>query len=290
MAAFLLAGLAGAFFGALAVAVRAGLARSPEAELGPLVISVVACGIVASAAAATGAFADASLADAWPFVAIGAGVPGASQLLFVRAIRDAGPSRAAVLIGTAPVISAALAVAFLDEPLRPELGVATILIVIGGVALTGEGSRPAGFKVVGAALALTCALAFAGRDNLVRAVARDGDLPPLVATTASLGGASLALLLYVAVTGRGRIPAGRLRGALVAFIPAAVCLAAAYGALLEAFDRGRVTVVAPLNATQSLWAVVLSALVLGKSEAIGRRLLVAAVLIVAGSALIGGTR
>jgi len=44
MDAFLLAGLAGALFGALAIAVRAGLARSPEPELGPLVNSAVAWG------------------------------------------------------------------------------------------------------------------------------------------------------------------------------------------------------------------------------------------------------
>ena len=59
---------------------------------------------------------------------------------------------------------------------------------------------------------------------------------------------------------------------------------------VEAFDRGRVTVVAPLNATQSLWAVLLAALVLGRSEAIGRRLVLAAVLVVAGGVLIGATR
>jgi len=50
MDAFLLAGLAGAFLGAPTVAVRAGLARSPEPELGPLVSSAVAWGIVGSAA------------------------------------------------------------------------------------------------------------------------------------------------------------------------------------------------------------------------------------------------
>ena len=60
--------------------------------------------------------------------------------------------------------------------------------------------------------------------------------------------------------------------------------------LLEAFSHGRVSVVAPLNATQSLWAVVFAAVVLGKTEAIGSRLVVAGVLIVAGGALIGVVR
>ena len=61
--------------------------------------------------------------------------------------------------------------------------------------------------------------------------------------------------------------------------------------LFEAFDRGRVSIVAPLNATQSLWAVVFSALVLGRAaDVIGRRLVVAGLLIVAGAAIIGIVR
>jgi uncharacterized membrane protein len=52
-----------------------------------------------------------------------------------------------------------------------------------------------------------------------------------------------------------------------------------------------VSIVAPLNATQSLWAVVFSALVIGRrGEMIGPRLVAAGVLVVAGSALIGIVR
>jgi uncharacterized membrane protein len=65
-------------------------------------------------------------------------------------------------------------------------------------------------------------------------------------------------------------------------------LALAYGCLFEAFDHGSVSVVAPLNATQSLWAVAFAGLVLGVSaELIGRPLVVAGVLVVGGAALIG---
>lgn len=290
MDAFLLATLAGALFGALTVAVRAGLTRVADAELGPFVMSLAGCAITAVVAAAAGGFGNTAASEVWPFVAIGAGVPGASTLVFFRAVRDAGAARAAVLIGTAPVISAALAVAFLGEPLQAALGVATILIVAGGTTLAGEGGRPLHFKLVGAVFALCCAVLFAVRDNLVRVAARGSDVPPLVAATASLAGAAMLLLVYLAVARRDRVFDARFRRAFPAFLPSAVFLATAYDALLEAFDRGRVTVVAPLNATQSLWAVLLSAVFLRRSEAIGRRLVVAALLIVAGGALIGATR
>ena len=82
-----------------------------------------------------------------------------------------------------------------------------------------------------------------------------------------------------------------LRPAVAGFAPAGLILGAAYACLLVAFDHGRVSIVAPLNATQSLWAVVFAAAVIGtKHEAIGVRLVLAGALVVAGSSLIGIVR
>jgi uncharacterized membrane protein len=64
----------------------------------------------------------------------------------------------------------------------------------------------------------------------------------------------------------------------------------AYAFLLTGFDHGRVTVVAPLYGTESLWAVVFSAIVLRRTEAVGVRLAAASLLVVAGGALISGFR
>jgi uncharacterized membrane protein len=57
--------------------------------------------------------------------------------------------------------------------------------------------------------------------------------------------------------------------------------------LFEAFYRGRVAIVSPLVATESLWGVGLSVLLLRGSEFVGRRLVAGALLIVAGGAVIG---
>jgi drug/metabolite transporter (DMT)-like permease len=291
VAAVLLGCLAAACFGGLAVAIRIGLTRRPEPELAPLVISVMGAGLVLVAAGATGSFGRSALHDLWPFAAIGALVPGLSQLLFVRAIRDAGPARASVLIGTAPIISAVLAVAFLGESLGPALAIATGLIVAGGTALAWERSRPAGFRRIGVVLALTCAVLFAVRDNLVRAATTDYDAAPLAAAAASLTGAAVALTVVLLLVRRNTVlDLRRVRVTITPFAPAAVLLGMAYVALVEAFARGTVTVVAPLNATQSLWAVVFASLLLGRSEAIGRRLILATALIVTGSILVGVTR
>src|SRR3712207_7511193 len=55
-----------------------------------------------------------------------------------------------------------------------------------------------------------------------------------------------------------------------------------YVALFEAYYRGRVTVVSPLVATESLWGVALSALLLRRHELVGPRLAAGAALVVAG--------
>ena len=59
-----------------------------------------------------------------------------------------------------------------------------------------------------------------------------------------------------------------------------------YLTLFEAYYRGRVSVVSPLVATETLWGVGLAALFL-RSALVGRRLALGAALIVAGAALIG---
>jgi drug/metabolite transporter (DMT)-like permease len=71
---------------------------------------------------------------------------------------------------------------------------------------------------------------------------------------------------------------------------AGVVTALAQATLFEALDRGRVTVVAPIVGTGVLWTVVFAAIFLGHSEPVGRRLFVVALLVVAGSTLVGATR
>ncbi|HEY1370642.1 MAG TPA: DMT family transporter [Gaiellaceae bacterium] len=288
MLAVLFAALAGCLFGALAVAVRQGLHRNPDANAGALVIAGGAA-IVSIVPAAFDA-GQMHVGDLWPFALSGLLVPGVSQLLFVLSVRDIGPSRASMLIGTAPLMSVLVALVLLGEPFRPELLGGTMLVVAGGAALARERVRPEHFRAFGIVLGLICAVMFAVRDNLVRWGARDTHPPPLLAATTSLLAAGALLLVFLLVRDRKALGT-RLRRAVPAFAPAAILLAVSYDLLFEAFDRGRVSIVAPLNATQSLWAVVFAALVVGAaSEAIGRRLVVAGLLIVGGGALIGVVR
>jgi drug/metabolite transporter (DMT)-like permease len=286
--AIALAGLAGAALGALAVAVRWGM-RRVDTQLGAL--AAVAIGAVLAVAAATPATAThgLDLGALWPFLVAGLIAPGASQIYLTLAVRHAGPSRAAILMGTAPLISILIALSVLEEPFRPLLVCGAALIVLGGATLARERARPQHFRARGAALALLCALLFGMRDNLVRWGARDSHPPALQAAASSLVAAAILLLAHGLILRRARLWQD-LRHAVPAFAPAGLALASGYGALLAAFDRGDVSIVSPLSATGSLWAVLLGALLLRGSEAVGRRTVVSALLVVAGASLIGVAR
>jgi drug/metabolite transporter (DMT)-like permease len=138
-------------------------------------------------------------------------------------------------------------------------------------------------------LALVCAVMFSVRDNLVRWATQDVHPPPLVAVSASLLGAFVTVSAYVLATRRQGLGTA-VRKAAPLFLPAGVVLAFAYSCLVLGFAHGRVSIVAPLNATQSIWGVALSAVFLRRTEAVGRRLVLAAVLVVAGSAIVGIVR
>ena len=290
MLAVLFGALAGALFGAFALAVRSGLSRGADPQVGAVVITGIGLVLSAAIAAPSAVAENVRIGDLWPFLLVGALAPGASQIIFILAVRDAGPSRASILIGTAPLMSVAIALVLLHEPFRPLLVLGTALVVAGGAALARERARPEHFRALGAVLALACAALFAVRDNVARWAARDTHPPALVASTVSLLSAFAIILVYLLVARRDALRS-QLGRALPAFAAAGVGLALAYDSLLEAFDRGRVSIVAPLNATQSLWAVLFSALLIGRrGEVIGPRLVAAGLLVVAGGALIGIVR
>jgi drug/metabolite transporter (DMT)-like permease len=283
----LLAAGAALSFGALAVTIRLALHPPIDAEAASLVTTFIAGACCVMLAAAKDDFSGLDWSDTWPFLVTGLFAPGISQIMFTRAVGVIGPSRTAILVGISPVLSAAIAVTVLGEPLHVALVLGTLLVVAGGTLLVRERGGPAALLSLGIALGLSAALLFAVRDNLVRWAARGSDVPGFVAASASLVSASLVIAVVVALRPSG---AARVRQAFRPFLLSGLVYGVSYACLYSAFDRGRVTVVAPLVATESLWAVLVSLVVLRRSERIGLRLLLAAALVVGGGALISSFR
>jgi drug/metabolite transporter (DMT)-like permease len=254
----LLACLSAALFGALAVAIRLALRQSSDPELGALATTLIALALCTLAGIPS--LDDLEGSELLSFALAGAIAPGIVQILFFRAVRDAGPARTAVLVGTAPLIAALTAVAWLGEPVRLALVAGTLAIVSGGILLARERIRPAHFRAIGAALAITAAALIALRDNVVRWLAVDADVPSLAAASASLAGGTAAIGAYLVL--RHRRGLAITGSALAAWLAPGVLFGLSYAAMFEAYYRARVTVVSPLVATESLWGVLLYALLL----------------------------
>jgi drug/metabolite transporter (DMT)-like permease len=210
--------------------------------------------------------------------------------MLILAIRDAGASRTSVVVGCAPLVAATLAIVLLDEPFEGALALGAALIVGAGLLLVGETTRPAGFRVVGIAFACAATILFSTRDVLVRWYSTESALGPEEAAAAALVAGALVMTAYAALARRGALGEALARPALLHFLPAGALFGISYVLAFEAYYRGKVTVVSPLIATESLWAVILSALVLRRSEAVGARLVLAAVLVVLGGVIIGAHR
>ena len=279
--------LAGVLFGLLTALVRRGLMRQPNALVGAMVITSSAALMVLAVTILTGKGGDLlEFRMAAGYFALGIVVPGISQILFVVAVREVGASRTAIMIGTAPLLATIIAVAFRGEALVIGLVAGTVLIVIGGASLAWDRNLPPGFRARGMLFAFFCALLFAVRDNAVRMLGGASDMDPLAATTWTLIGAAVAVAVYATIARRGAVLT-EYRSVFRSFIPAGVVFALAYLALVVALEIGRVIVFAPLNAMQSMWTVLFAWLLLGKSDGIGTRIVLAMLLVVSGGILIG---
>ena len=287
MDALLLACFAGFCLGVLSVGTRLALQRAPSVLSGSFVMNLGAFLVVSAIALVAGvSSADFDLEALWPFMVIGAVVPGTTQMLYVQAVRDAGASRTQVVMAAAPLVAAVLAVALLNESWNALLIVGTLLVVSGGMALAWDKRRPDGFRAVGILVALIVAILSGGRDTATRWILSETEVSAFVEAATALLAATVMAAVWAAVRRRGPLDVGALRAAALPFGSVAILMGASYAAFFKAFDLGQVTRVAPLIGTYALWSVALSALFLGRSEGVGRRLVASALLVVAGAALV----
>jgi drug/metabolite transporter (DMT)-like permease len=271
----LLALASAALFGAMTVAVRLGLRGLNDAG-GAALATIIPALVVALIAASF----RHDVHHAWPFLLAGLLAPGGSQLLFTLAVAEIGASRTSVAVGAAPLVAVAIALIFLGEPLRAPLLLGAIAIVTGGILLAAERDRPGHLRARGLLYAAGAATLFATRDNVVRAL--HAHASPETAAAATLVAGTLVALAWTR-----RLPTTT---ELRRLAPAGVFFGLSYVCLFEAYWRGRVTVVSPLVATESLWGVGLSVLLIRQTEGVGRKLAFGALLVVLGSAVIGAYR
>ena len=284
--------LAGMLFAVNATFTRLALDRTRIRTDVAAVATVMTAATVASIIAIIGGvrLSDLSWADSKGFFVIGIIVPGVAQLTFYAAIRLAGPSRSAIMLGTVPVWSVVLAIIFLNEHWSASVVVGTLLAVMGSILLATEGITKGSVSRLGLLLAALTALQFAIRDVLARSVTQESNLDSSTAAAVTLGVGAVVLIGVAVGTAGPREFSENLRRSMPAMLIPGVAVGLAMPALLAAFERSRVGIVSPiLGTTQTVGAVLLSGLLIGGTE-INKRVVLAVSVTLAGGTLIGITR
>lgn len=209
------------------------------------------------------------------------GTVGGRLLRFIS-IDRVGASISAALINLSPLISAALAIVLLGEPVTGPTAVGTLVIVAGAVLLS-VGGRQTGYRPWHLTLPLLSATCFG-----VVAILRKLGLGGAGAVMGSAINVTAALIAFSALlVASGRRDAMGCRGrSLAYFVAAGVAENAGVFMNVVALGAGTVSVVAPLNATSPVFTLLLSFFFLRGLETLTRRIVVGTLLIVAGVYLI----
>lgn len=268
-------------FGVAGVLLRRGLQHAPP--LAAAVVSItVTTAFVWCVTLVSGSVDRLFTWKIWPFLLAGLVAPGLARLMFFVGIDRIGVARAFSLMAAAPLFAVLIAIAALGERPTPLMLAGAVAIVGGSMLLARRSRHEVPWRRRDMIFPALGALGFALRDNLSRWGLRDfGDA---LAAAAAATVTSLLVMWICAVAWRARL---RLPGTSLAFFAlSGVCEGTAYLLMWRALAIGDVSVVSPLVNSHSIVAIALSAIFLRDLERVTWRILVAAVLIVLGVALV----
>ena len=190
-----------------------------------------------------------------------------------------GASRSSAIRGISPVVTAFLAVAVFGEVVTPVRWAAIAAIVAGAVLVSwNPGADRKGWIGLGVLYAFGAAAGYGIRPILIKYGLNIADTP----LAAGMIGSAAALIYSLWRENPAGVRITRFDVSFWLFLVAAVVGALGTVSLIFAISLGEISVVYPLSSSAPLFAVVFTALLLRGVEDLGWRLLLGAVLIVAG--------
>lgn len=225
------------------------------------------------------------------FVVTGLTATALARFLNYVGVQRAGASINAATVNTRPVWATILAVLLLGEAVTVQGALGILVVVSGLVALAfSEGGDVAGWRLRDLAFPLAAALTFAGGNVARRFAFTETDVGALEGVAINETAGLVGLLVFLLIR-HGRDIDSFLRAprqAYAYFVGCGLLSALSLFTLFEALDRGQVVLVDPLSSPTSLFAILFTFLFLREFETVTVRLVVGAVLVVTGVALITG--
>ena len=214
------------------------------------------------------------------FVAVGLAVPGVTRVLSFRGIRTMGSSITSTIVNTTPMFSTVLAILILHE--RPaSLVLLGVALTVCGLITVSWGGEKTSYKRIELIYPFMCALLFAMKDIAVRWGLADGTGQPILAAGIAALTSTLEIYLITRfVQGEKFVwPVARV---CRWFIASGVFTGGSFLFMYVAYSLERVSIVAPLVNSYTVFVSLLTPLMAREIETITARKLAGAALVVAG--------
>jgi drug/metabolite transporter (DMT)-like permease len=220
----------------------------------------------------------------WPYVLGGLFAPSLARVLLYYGYNHMGLARAAVLGGTVPLFSVAVAVIFLGERPSPLMLVGTVSVVLGVGALSYARHPGKTWPRWAIIFPLGAAFGFAMRDIFSKVGL---EMIPLALGGASVTSTTSVVVLYLSFLIRKE----RERIVLTArsfwlFFFSGVLLVGAYVSIFVALKLSMVSLVSPIVNVHPFISVLLSYLFLQSTERVNWRVVFGGILVVGGATTI----
>ena len=220
------------------------------------------------------------IADNLIYVAVGLFVPGLTRVLSFRGIRTMGSSITSTIVNTTPMFSTVLAIVILGE--RPSaLVLVGVLLTVGGLITVSSGGEKTSYPKIELAFPFLCALLFSMKDISVRwGLGGGGGQPILAAAIAAL---TSTIEIYAITryfqSEKFALPPLPVLGW---FVWSGIFTGGSFLFMYLAFSMERVSVVAPLVNSYTVFVAILTPVMARHIERLTPRKITGAALVVAG--------
>ena len=218
------------------------------------------------------------------FLVSGCLQPLFARALYYKALTRMGVSRAGPLRGAEPLFATAIAVSVLHEQPAVPVYVGTVLIVASVWTISAGESGSANWRPLDALFPLGAALVSAISQTLRKQGLNILPDPFVAAATVTSVTLTLLVIFLISTNRTGQLR--MKRESFLLFFSAALVALSAQIANFIALSRADVSVIIPLLNTTPLFAVLFSGLFLRGMETVSPRILLGAILMVAGVVII----
>lgn len=218
------------------------------------------------------------------FIAGGIFAPAIGQTLGYIGMERIGVARSSPIVNTSPIFSSILAVLFLDEVWMPQNIIGTCLVILGVVVLSSRNAAEGEWRIKDVIYPVLAAVAF-GISTILRKTGLTALPEPLLGAAVTLGTAFVVLLIIIQLRG-GRKELKFNRKSSGWMFGAAIVNTGAILSFFAALNLGQVVRVEPLVACNPLLTILWAGIFLRQIEQLSGRVILGALVTVAGTVLV----